>query len=103
MGSTQIQEVTEGQGVRRQRKSKPRGSESATHGNRQKRVCREWDSIVRLSSAAAIQGISEKRVCRGGNSMIRRGNEAATQGNRQKKVCRGRDERFFIKMEQISR
>ena len=40
-------------------------SESATQGNRQKRVCRGGDSIVRRSSAAAIQGISGKRVCRG--------------------------------------
>ena len=78
-------------------------SESATQGNRQKRVCRGGDSNVRRSSAAAIQGISGKRVCRGGDTMGRRGNEAATQGNRRKKVCRGRDERFFIKMEQISR
>ena len=78
-------------------------SESATQGNRQKRVCRGWDTIVRRSSAAAIQGISEKRVCRGGNSMVRRGNEAATQGKLEKKVYRGRNESFFIKMEQISR
>ena len=103
MGSTQIQEVTEGQGVRRQRKSKPRGSESATQGNRRKKVCRGRDSIVRRSSAAAIQGKLEKRVCRGWNSIVRRGNEAGTQGNRQKKVCRGWDESFFIKMKQISR
>ena len=41
------------------------GSESATQGNRQKRVCRGRDSIVRRSSAAAIQGKLEKRVCRG--------------------------------------
>ena len=79
------------------------GSESATQGNRQKRVCRGRDSIVRRSSAAAIQGISGKRVCRGWNSIVRRGNEAGTQGNRQKKVCRGWDESFFIKMKQISR
>ena len=116
MGSTRIQEVAEGQGVRRQRKSKPRGSESATQGNRQKRVCRGgdtivrrgneaatqgnrqkkvcrgWDSIVRRSSAAAIQGISGKRVYRGRNSMGRKGNEATTQGNQRKRVCRGRDE-----------
>ena len=73
MGSTQIQEDTEGQGVRRQRKSKPRGSESATHGNRQ------------------------KRVCRGGDTMGRRENEAATQGKLEKKVYRGRDEGIFYK------
>ena len=95
MGSTRIQEVAEGQGVRRQRKSKPRGSESATQGNRRKRVCRGWDSIVRRSSAAAIQGISGKRVCRGGDTMGRRGNEAATQGNRRKRVCRGWDGDFL--------
>ena len=79
------------------------GSESATQGNRRKRVCRGRDSIVRRSSAAAIQGKLEKRVCRGWNSIVRRGNEAATQGNQQKRVCRGRDESFFIKIEQISR
>ena len=55
------------------------GSESATQGNRQKRVCRGWDS------------------------MGMRGNEAATQGISGKKVCRGWDESFFIKMKQISR
>ena len=79
------------------------GSESATQGNRQKRVCRGRDSMGRKEDEAAIQGISGKRVCRGWNSMGMRENEAATQGNRQKKVCRGWDESFFIKMEQISR
>ena len=49
------------------------GSESATQGNRQKKVCRGWNSIVR------------------------RGNEAATQGKLEKKVCRGRDEGIFYK------
>ena len=73
MGSTRIQEVAEGQGVRRLRKSKPRGSESATQGNRRKRVCRGWDSIVRRSSAAAIQGKLEKRVCRGWDERMKQG------------------------------
>ena len=70
LGSTWNQEVAEGQGVRHQRKSKPRGSESATQGNRR------------------------KRVCRGGDTMGRRENEAATQGKLEKRVCRGRDERM---------
>ena len=39
--------------------------EAARQGNRQKRVCRGWDSIVRRSSAAATQGKLEKKVCRG--------------------------------------
>ena len=42
-----------------------RGNEAATQGNRQKRVCRGWDTIVRRSSDAATQGKLEKRVCRG--------------------------------------
>ena len=71
------------------------GSESATQGNRQKRVCRGWDSIVRRSSAAAIQGKLEKRVCRGWDSMGMRENEAAIQGNQQKRVCRGWDGDFL--------
>ena len=71
------------------------GSESATQGNRRKRVCRGWESIVRRSSAAAIQGISGKRVCRGWDSMGMKGNEAATQGNRRKRVCRGWDGDFL--------
>ena len=41
------------------------GSESATQGNRQKRVCRGWNSIARRGNEAATQGISEKKVCRG--------------------------------------
>ena len=49
------------------------GSESATQGNRQKRVCRGWDSIVRRSSAAAIQGKLEKRVCRGWDERMKQG------------------------------
>ena len=65
MGSTQIQEATEDQGVRRQRKSKPGGSESATQGNRQKKVCRGWDSMGMRENEAAIQGNQQKRVCRG--------------------------------------
>ena len=71
------------------------GSESATQGNRRKRVCRGRDSIVRRSSAAAIQGKLEKRVCRGWNSIVRRGNEAAIQGNQQKRVCSGWDGDFL--------
>ena len=71
------------------------GSESATQGNRQKRVCRGWDSIVRRSSAAAIEGKLEKRVCRGWDSMGMRENEAAIQGNQQKRVCRGWDGDFL--------
>ena len=97
LGSTWNQEVAEGQGVRHQRKSKPRGSESATQGNRRKRVCRGGDTMGRRENEAAIQGISGKRVCRGGNSMVRRGNEAATQGKLEKKVYRGRDEGIFYK------
>ena len=71
------------------------GSESATQGNRQKRVCRGGDTIVRRSSAAAIQGISGKRVCREWNSMGRKEDEAAIQGNQQKRVCRGWDGDFL--------
>ena len=40
-------------------------SESATQGNRRKRVCRGWDTMGRRENEAAIQGISGKRVCRG--------------------------------------
>ena len=60
-------------------------------------------SLSLRGSESATQGNRRKRVCRGGDTMGRRENEAATQGNRRKKVCRGRDESFFIKMEQISR
>ena len=49
------------------------GSESATQGNRRKRVCRGWESIVRRSSAAAIQGKLEKRVCRGWDERMKQG------------------------------
>ena len=49
------------------------GSESATQGNRRKKVCRGRDSIVRRSSAAAIQGKLEKRVCRGWDERMKQG------------------------------
>ena len=70
------------------------GSESATQGNRRKKVCRGWDSIVRRSSAAAIQGKLEKKVCRGRDSIVRRSSAAAIQGKLEKRVCRGWDERM---------
>ena len=54
-------------------------------------------------SESATQGNRQKRVCRGRDSMGMKGNEAATQGKLEKKMCRGWDESFFIKMEQISR
>ena len=62
------------------------GSESATQGNRQKRVCRGWDSIVRRSSAAAIQGKLEKRVCRGWDERMKQGkNQEREQKKRNQK------------------
>ena len=60
-----MQDVAEGQGVRRQRKSRNRRERERDTGKSAEKVCRGWDSIVRRSSAAAIQGISGKRVCRG--------------------------------------
>ena len=46
-------------------------------------------------SESATQGNRQKRVCRGRDSMGMRGNEAATQGKLEKKVCRGRDGDFL--------
>ena len=46
-------------------------------------------------SESATQGNRQKRVCRGRDSMGMRGNEAATQGKLEKKVCRGRNGDFL--------
>ena len=78
-GARRFRKSLRGKGLGGRGKAGTGGSESATQGNRRKKVCRGWDSIVRRSSAAAIQGKLEKRV------------------------YRGRNESFFIKMEQISR
>ena len=65
------------------------GSESATQGNRRKRVCRGWDSIVRRSSAAATQGKLEKRVCRGWDERMKQGKN---QEREQKRGTRKRNQ-----------
>ena len=46
-------------------------------------------------SESATQGNRRKKVCRGRNSIVRRGNEAATQGKLEKKVYRGRNGDFL--------
>ena len=78
-GARRFSKSLRGKGVGGRGKAGTGGSESATQGNRQKKVCRGWDSM----------GMRE--------------NEAATQGKLEKKVYRGRNESIFIKMEQISR
>ena len=94
-GARRFRKSLRDKGLGARGKSKPGGSESATQGNRQKRVCRGWDSIVRRGNEAATQGKLEKKVCRGWDSMGMKGNEAATQGKLEKRVCRGRNGDFL--------
>ena len=94
-GARRFRKILRIKGLGAKKKVGTGGSESATQGNRRKRVCRGRDTIVRRSSAAAIQGISGKRVCRGRDTIVRRSSVAAIQGKLEKRVCRGRDGDFL--------
>ena len=59
-------------------------------------ACRQWGAR-RFRKTLRDKGLGSRGKVGTGES------ESATQGNRRKRVCRGREERFFIKMEQISR